>query len=268
MEEIKNENLVTEEVVETEPVAENVEVTTEETPKTYTQEDFEAALNARLNEKLDELMPKKLARREAKIRKEYEKKYGELENVLRAGTGKESVEEIKDTFMDFYQKKGIQIQEKPTYSDRDIEVLARAEAEDIIRCGFDEVSEEVDRLAQIGAANMDKREKALFKALAEYRQNVERSNELSKMGVTEDVYNSKEFSDFASKFNSNVSVSEIYDIFKQKQPKKDIKPMGSMKQAQTAEKDYYTPEEIERLTMEDLDDPKVWEKVRRSMTGG
>lgn len=267
----KNENLVTEEeveVVETPEVAENVEVTTEETPKTYTQEDFDAALNARLNEKLDELMPKKLARREAKIRKEYEKKYGELENVLRAGTGKESVEEIKDTFKDFYQKKGIQIQEKPNYSDRDIEVLARAEAQDIISYGYDEVVDEVDRLAQIGAANMDKREKALFKALAEYRQSVERNNELSKMGVTEDVYNSKEFSDFASKFNSNVSVAEIYEIYKGKQPKKDIKPMGSMKQSQTEQRDYFTPDEIERLTMEDLDDPVVWEKVRRSMTGG
>ena len=33
-------------------------------------------------------------------------------------------------------------------------------------------------------------------------------------------------------------------------------------------KDYYSPEEIERLTEEDLDNPKVWEAVRRSMTGG
>ena len=267
MEEIKNENLVTEEVVET-PVAENVEATTEETPKTYTQEEFDAAVRAKVNETLDEVMPKKIARNQAKIRKEYDKKYSELEAILRAGTGKDSVEEIKDTFKDFYQKKGIQIQPKPNDSDREIEVLARAEAEDIIRCGFDEVVEEVDRLTQIGAANMDKRDKALFKALAEYRQGVERTNELSKMGVTEDVYNSKEFSDFASKFNPTVPVSEIYGYYTQKQPKKDIKPMGSMKQSQPVERDFYTPDEIERLTMEDLDDPKVWEKVRRSMTGG
>ena len=44
--------------------------------------------------------------------------------------------------------------------------------------------------------------------------------------------------------------------------------MGSMKQSQgNVVKDYYTPEEIERLTEEDLDNPKVWEAVRRSMTG-
>jgi hypothetical protein len=271
MDEIMNENLVTEEVVETvetPEVAENVEVTTEETPKTYSQEEFEAELNIRLNQKLDEVLPKKLARREAKIRKEIEREYGELETVLRAGTGKESVKEIKDTFKDFYQKKGIQIPEKPNYSDRDIEVLARAEAQDIIGYGFDEVVDEVERLAQIGAANMDKREKALFKALAEYRQSVERNNELSKLGVTEDVYNSKEFSEFASKFNSNVSVSEIYDIYKQKQPKKDIKPMGSMRQTQGEKvKEYYSPEEIEKLSASDLKNPKIWDAVRRSMTG-
>jgi hypothetical protein len=91
---------------------------------------------------------------------------------------------------------------------------------------------------------------------------------LSKLGVTEDVYKSKDFSDFASKFNPTVSMSEIYEIYKGKQPKKDIKPMGSMKQSQSEPKDYYTPEEIDRITMEDLDKPGVWEKVRRSMTGG
>ena len=271
MDEIKNEDLVTEEVVETE-VTENVEVATEETPKTYSEEEFEAALNERLNKRLDEILPKRIARSEAKIRKEYEKKdreHEELMDVLRAGTGKESVKEIKSTFEDFYQKKGIHINRKPReLSDRESQAIAKVEAQDIIACGMDVVVEEVDRLAQLGADGMDKQERFLFKELAEYRQKAERTNELSKIGVTEDIYNSKEFSDFASKFNSNVPVSEIYDIYKQKQPKKDIKPMGSMKQAQTEQRDYFTPDEIERLTMEDLDDPVVWAKVRRSMTGG
>ena len=255
MEEIKNENLVTEEV------AENVEVTTEETPKTYTEAEF--------NAKLDEVLGKKIARKEAKIRKEYERKYGDLEDVLRAGTGKDKVEDMTATFRDFYQKKGIQLQEKPSYSDRDIEVLARAEAEDIIRYGYDEVVEEVDRLAQIGVANMTNREKAVFKALAEYRQSAERTRELSKMGVTEDVYNSKEFSDFASKFNPNVPVSEIYGYYAQKQPKKDIKPMGSMKSTASSDngvKEFYTVEEARRFTKKDFDkNPALFAAVEKSM---
>jgi hypothetical protein len=52
-------------------------------------------------------------------------------------------------------------------------------------------------------------------------------------------------------------------------PRKQIQTAGSMKSIQTKEvKDFYTEEEISRLTLEDLDNPKVWEAVRRSMTGG
>lgn len=252
----ENENLVTEE-----QVAENVEITTEETPKTYTEEEF--------NAKLDEVLGKKIARREAKIRKEYDRKYGDLVETLKAGTGKESVEEMTDAFADFYRKKGITIPEKPSYTAKDIEVLAKAEAEDIIRSGYDEVVEEVDRLTQLGVANMTEKEKAIFKALATHRQNTERSIELNKIGVTEDIYNSKEFKDFAGKFNPNTPITDIYDIYAKTLPKKEHKPMGSMKQVQTNEvKDYYSPAEIEKLTMADLDNPKVWEAVRRSMTGG
>ena len=238
---------------------ENVEQTTEETiaPKTYTQEEVDA------------IVGKAKARAKAKIEKDYQRKYGGLEEVLKAGTGKESVEEMTDTFAEFYKSKGIHIPEKPTYSAKDIDVLAQAEAEDIIRSGFDEVVEEVDRLTQLGVANMTEREKAVFKVLATHRQNAERGKELSKIGVTEDVYNSQEFKDFAGKFNANTSIKDIYDIYAKTLPKKEIKTMGSMKQMpETGVKDYYSPEEIERLTMADLDNPKVWEAVRRSMTGG
>lgn len=238
---------------------ENVEVTTEETPKTYTEAEF--------NAKLDEVLGKKLARREAKIRKEYDRKYGQLEEVLKAGTGKNSVEEMTDTFKDFYQKKGIKIPERPTYSAKDIETLAKAEAEDIIRSGYDEVVEEVDRLTELGVANMTAREKAVFKVLAEHRQSADRGRELTQMGVTEDVYNSKEFKDFASKFNATTPIKDVFDIYNKTYNKKEHRTMGSMKQVQTKAKDFYTAEEIERLTMSDLDDPKVWEAVRKSMTG-
>ena len=251
----ENENLVTEQV------AENVEQTTEETPKTYTEAEF--------NAKLDEVLGKKLARREAKIRKEYDRKYGGLEEVLRAGTGKESVEEMTDTFAKFYESKGIKLPKEPSYTDKDIEVLARAEANDIINAGFEDVVDEVDRLTELGIENMTAREKAYFKVLAEHRQSTERQNELAKIGVTDDVYNSREFQDFAGMFKSNVPIAEIYKQYTKTQPKKEIKPMGSMKQSQAAEvKDYYSPEEIAKLSMDELKDPHTWETVRRSMTGG
>ena len=249
----ENEKLVAEE----EQVTETVEQPTEQPVKTYTQEEVDA------------IVGKRLARQEAKIRKENDRKYGRLEEVLKAGTGKESVEEVTDTLTQFYEQKGIRIPTQPQYSQRDIEVLAMAEADEIIRSGFEDVVEEVDRLAAIGVKNMTAREKALFKTLAEHRQNTERGRELSQRGVTEDVYNSKEFKAFQAKFSATTPITEIYDLYNLRNPKKEHRTMGSMKQSQnTGVKDFYTPEEIERLTEEDLDDPKVWEAVRRSMTGG
>lgn len=244
-------------------VTENVEQTTEEigtqveSEKTYTQSE------------LDDIVGKRLARNTAKIRKEYDRKYGNLENVLKAGTGKESVEELTDTFADFYRKKGIKIPSEPTYSDRDIVVLAKAEAEDFIKGGLEEVVEEVDRLANIGVGNMTPREKALFKELAEYRKDAEESKELTKIGVTEDVYASKEFKEFAKQFNANTPITKIYEIFNKMQPKKEVKSMGSMKNTYPQDdtvKDFYTREEASKFTRKDFDEnPKLFEAVERSM---
>jgi hypothetical protein len=252
----------------TENVAENVEATTEQTTeqvtqpeKVYTEEDF--------NKKLDDVLAKKIARNTAKIRKEYEKKYGELENVLRAGTGKEDVGEMTSTFRQFYEGKGIQIPKEPTYSARDIEALAKADASDIISAGLDDVIEEVDRLADIGLNNMSAREKAVFKELAEYRKNAEQGKELSKLGVGEDVYNSKEFKDFASKFGSNTSITEIYEIYNKMQPRKEVRTAGSMKnatQTDTGVKDFYTRDEALQFTKKDFDrNPALFKAVEQSM---
>lgn len=250
----ENENLVTEQVTE------NVEQTTEESPK-YTEAEF--------NAKLDEVLGKKLARREAKVRKEYERKYGNLEEVLKAGTGKESVEEMTETFTKFYEGKGIKLPEKPNYTDRDIEVLARAEANDIINAGYDDVVEEVDRLTELGFDNMTAREKAYFKVLAEHRQNTERQNELSKIGVTEEMFNSQEFQDFASKFNPKTPIAEIFDLYNKTKPKKEIKPMGSMKNNSpdsSTVKEFYSRDEALKFTKSDFDkNPALYKAVRESM---
>jgi hypothetical protein len=237
---------------------ENVEQTTEETPvKTYTQEEVDA------------IVGKAKARAKAKIEKDYQRKYGGLEEVLKAGTGKQSVEEMTDTFANFYRQKGINIPEKPVYSAKDIEVLAKAEAEEIIRGGIEDVVEEVDRLTEKGAANMTPREKAVFRVLAEHRQSAERGQELSKLGVGEDVYNSQEFRDFAGKFNANTPIKDIYDIYSKTRPKKEIKTMGSMKNSASADsgvKDFYTRDEALRFTKADYDkNPALYKAVEASM---
>lgn len=252
----ENETLVTEQV------AENVETTTEEiqqkAPKTYTQEEVDA------------IVGRKVAKTKAKVKREYDSEYGELVDTLKAGTGKQSVGEVTEMFKQFYASKGIKMPQKPSYSAKDIETLGKADADEIIRNGYEDVIEEVERLTAIGADKMSAREKAAFRILAEHRQSAERANELKTLGIPEDVVNSKDFSDFAAKFAKDTPMKDVYDIYNRAKPRKEIKTMGSMKNTSqdNGVKDYYSPEEISKLTTADLRNPKVWDAVRRSMTGG
>ena len=254
------ENLVTEETVAEEAVHTAEETQTaklEKTPKTYTEEEVNA------------IVGKRIARNTAKLRKEYER-YNELEEVLKAGTGKQNVNELTDTFKAFYRGKGINIPEKPQYSGADLETLAKADAQEIINSGYDEVVEEVDRLTELGAANMSAREKAMFRVLAEHRQSAEKGRELAKLGVTEDVYNSDEFKSFQGMFNPNTPIADIYNLYAKTQPKKEIRTMGSMKNntgADNGVKDFYSYEEAKKFTKADFDNnPELFKAVEASMT--
>ena len=245
----ENENLVAE-------VTENAEQTAEQTPKSYTDEEVNA------------IVGKRLARQEAKIRKEYDRKYGRLTDVLKAGTGKESVDEMTDTFEKFYESKGIQIKKPQEYSARDLETLAKADASEFISAGYEDVVDEVDRLAEIGVDNMTAREKAMFKVLAEHRQNAERAQELTKIGVGEDVLNSPDFKEFQSMFKPDTPISKVYEQYTKSQPKKEIKPMGSMKSQSADEgvKEYYSFEEASKFTKKDFDaNPDLLRAVEASM---
>lgn len=241
--------------------AENVEQTTKESPKMYTEEEF--------NAKVNEIVGKRTARKEAKIRREYESKYGELTDVLSAGTGKKDVGEITDTFKNFYETKGIKLPSRPNYNDSDLAVLAKADAEDIINAGFDEVVEETDRLASIGAANMTPRERAVFKTLAEHRQAAERSKELASIGVTEDVYGSEDFKKFAANFKADIPIKDVFDIYRKTQPQKNFATMGSMKNStgdNGTVKDFYTRDEALKFTKKDFDkNPALFKAVEASM---
>jgi uncharacterized membrane protein len=116
---------------------------------------------------------------------------------------------------------------------------------------------------------MTARDKAYFKVLAEHRQKIERQNELSKIGVTEDTFNSKDFQDFAKQFNSTTPIADIWNIYNKTQPKKDIKPMGSMTNKTSEDgtvKDFYTRDEALQFTKADFDkNPALFKAVENSM---
>ncbi len=246
-----NENLVTEEVTE------NVEQTTEQTPKMFTQEEVDA------------MMGKRLARQEAKIRKEYEKQ-DELVGVLKAGMGKDDLGDIEQDLRSFYgEKKGIKM--PPKKQDvRDIEVLAKSDAEGIIGGGFDDVIAELDRLKDKGVNKMTAREQATFKVLADYVKGEEQSRQLSELGIAEEEYNSKEFKEYAALYKEDVPITKVYENYTKTQPKKEIKPMGSIKNTAAADngvKDFYSFDEARKFSVDDFrKNPALQAAVEKSMT--
>lgn len=256
-----NENFVTEQVTE------NVEQTTEQT-KTFTQADVDRMVK----EKLDEVLPGKIARNsakvEARIRGEYDREYGGLMDVLRAGTGKQTVGEITDSFKEHYTQQGVQLPQKPMFSDRDLATLAEKDAAEFINAGDDDVADEVARLEKLGADNMTDREKKVYQRLTQHRQNAQREAELAKLGVPEEVYKSAEFLNFAKKFDSSTPITDVYDIYR-KTHTKETKPMGSMKTTggnDTGVKEYYSREEAAKIKKEEyLRNPALLKAVENSM---
>ena len=256
-----NENLVVEQ--ENVPAAENVDVPTEqntENPpqsKLYTQEE------------VDGIVGRKKARWEANSKRDYDRKYekhNQIVEMLKAGTGKDNVEDLISHLQDFYGDKKVEVASAPAYPDREIGILAQADAKEIINAGYDEVVEEVERLAAIGLEKMTAREKATFKVLADHRYHTERIQALSKIGVPESIYNSPEFKAFASQFTANVPITDVYGIYEKTTKTPNVEPMGSMKNgSQNEEKTYYSPEDVDKLTASDYDNPTVIKRVRESM---
>lgn len=261
-----NEELVTN-------VTENVEETTEQTesvateevveaPKTYTEEE--------LNARVDELLAKKIARKEAKLRREYENKYSdykEAESVLNAGLGTSNIKEATENLMEFYKKKGVEIPKyTPSYNDYDMRAGAELEAKEIIESGFDEVVEEVDRLAN---KERNAREDIIFHKLATYRTTEGNRQELAKIGVKDDVINSNEFKEFAKDFKSDVPITRIYEKYAKLQPKPEVEVIGSMKNATSNDsgvKDFYSRDEALKFTKKDFDkNPALYKAIEQSM---
>ena len=221
------------------------------------------------DEELDAIIKRKLARQESKLRREYDKKYSRLETVVNAGLGTENVEQATEKLEDFYTQNGVKIPEAHKYSEEETNLLANAEADEIIKSyTFKELVDEVDALADIGVDNMTERDKIVFMKLAKERQRQEEQKDLLSLGINKKDIEDSEFKEFSNKLNPELSLKEKYELFLQVKPKKETKKMGSMQSGATSKvKDYYTAEEIERLTDEDLDNDAVWEAVRKSMTG-
>lgn len=218
-------------------------------------------------EQVDEMVAKKLARKEAKIRREYEKKYGRAETVLKAGLQKDNFEDAVTELENYYKEEGVQI---PTYqySERDTEIIAKAEAEEIIDSGYDDLVEEVDRLAGIGVENMSKRDRIIFQRLAEERKKVEEERELKSLGIGKDT-DTNDFKEFSKKLNPSLSMKDKYEMYLKFKPTPKVETIGSMKNTKEKDsgvKDFYTRDEALKFTKSDFDkNPELYKAVEKSM---
>lgn len=225
--------------------------------------------NPEYQEEYNSMLKTRLDREDKKYQKELSK-YRDTENVLRTTLNLKEGDDTNTKLREYYEAEGVKLPEaiKPGLSTGEIEALAKYNAEQIIASGYDEMKNEANRLANIGYNNLNDSEKIVFNTLCERLTEDKNKEELLKIGAKEDLLHDKSFVDFKSKFNSNVPMKDIYDMYIKTNKEKTAKENpGSMKNSEvSAVKDYYTPEEIEKLSDEQLDDPKIWEAVRKSMT--
>ena len=274
MEEAEEETEVSEEESQEETESEDVseESESEDNEETEEAEEVKEEADKKLytDEQLDEIIARKLSRQKKKLEREYKKKYSRLETVVNAGLGTNDIDEATEKLTEFYEENGINIPDAPRYSDEDIKLLANAEADEFIKnCTYKELVDEVDEIASIPEEQLTERDKIIFLKLADERKRQEEENAVLSLGISRDKLEASEFKEFSSKLNPELSIKEKYEMFlKLNKPVNETKKIGSMKSTnQNKVKDFYTAEEIDRLTDDDLDDPKVWEAVRRSMTG-
>ena len=225
--------------------------------KTFTQEEVDA------------IVQKRLARKERDFQKELSK-YKSTEEVLKAGLNATDINDAEDKLREYWGNEGIKLPDriKPGLTEHQLEVLARDDAKEIIDTGdIKTIEYEANRLASIGWDNMNHQEKVEFQELANYLTHEKDKTELLKLGAKEEILSDKSFNDFRKKFANDVPISEIYDMYMKNKPKTVKENPGSMKNSDVnVSKDFYTLEEIAKLSDEQLDDPKIWDIVRKSMT--
>lgn len=227
----------------------------QEITKTYSQEDVDRILEARTNS----------------LNKKHQKdldKYRRTENILKQGLGANNIDDINSQLVEFYKDQGVDIKDSSFRNERDERVLAKADVADILNLDEDEIQSTVHELV-----NKEKRTVREEETLRELIHEISIKNaneELRKIGADEKITNSNEFKTFASKFNSNVPLTDIYDLYNKSigNVKKQPPSSGSMKNnANTTEiKDFYTPEEARKFTVKDFErNPALYKAVEKSM---
>lgn len=280
MEDEDNENL---EVVNQDDTTDDAETTaTENTDTTSAEENVDTSNEENKDLKVESKSLKNLMKEHPEYQKEMntwmknridreknkvKRDFAPLVNVLKAGTGKEDINDITKSLEEFYESQGVKINK--SYDEYDTQLLAKAKAKLIIDEGYDSILEATNDLIK-NKDKMSAEDKIIFMQLADERKKIESIKELKSIGVKDEVLNNEDFINFTKKFNSNVSIRDIYEMYKKTIPQKEVaKPIGSMKSTTSGKeaiKEQYSKEEAEKYTREELDkNPKLFQAILKSM---
>lgn len=270
-EEIQNVTDVTENTEEQtgEEIVDGVELTdtADDTTDVDTEETKEEQPKGRFytDEEVNSIVDKRVARKMRKYEKQMAE-YEDTENVLKSALEVDNISDANKKLRSYYQEQGYELPEKKSsYSERELNILAKAEADEIIEEGYDSMLEEANRLAKIGYQNLNQKEKLIFMTLGDELDKQNDTRELKKLGVNEEVLKNSDFIEFRNMFDKKIPIDKVYGLYKNQQPKPKVELPGSMKNTSTKEeKEYLTPEEVVALTPEDWEKPGMWEKVRKS----
>ncbi len=269
------DEIITTDVPETsEEELEEVDIDTSENVETEeTQErDIEAEIEERANKLFEEKVEQRLIRdrraRESKNKEEL-RKYKYLEDIVKAGTGTNSLDEaIKET-ADFYKGNGLEIPDYNSNSEEEERILGQARANKFIDLGYEEMEEEANRLADIPRDQRTIREQEELYILGTELTRRDNVKELKAKGYDTEVLETKEFKEFSKQFNNKVDISKVYEMYQKVNgltPKKPSSPGSARNSTRPEIKEYYTPEEARRFTEEDLErNPKLMEAIEKSM---
>lgn len=230
--------------------------------KIYTEEETEKIAKQR------ETRAWKKATRE---KNEELKNYTEIIDTLKAGMNLESIDDIKKSLKNFYSEQGIEIPERKGLTEREEKILAEADAKEIIELGEDEVNKVANEIYNKPLEKRTTREKVIFEKLGNYVMEEKAKKSLVDKGIDTSILDDKKFKSFASKFNANTDLSDIYEMYNTlNAPKEKVerpKSTGSVKTvASTNEiKEFYTPEEVSKFSMKDLDNPTLMKAIENSM---
>jgi aspartokinase len=236
-----------------------------EEEKTYTQEE------------IDKIISQTKAKLERKHRKEEESKLSkskQLERTIRAGLGLTDEDDVLSKVKSFYEEQGIDIPDISTESNRDAEILGKADANEIIEMYDDkDIEARANELSvKQRRGKTTARENAEFFRLGEYLTAKLEEKELKENGVDTKILHDEDFKVFANNFKTGTKISDVYKMWKKmngeenRDPKKPTSTGSSQSTVpDNKDKEFYTPEEVDKLSSKDLDNPTIWKRVRESM---